>query len=99
MSEDGAVQGSLSTSRALGDADLARYLSVEPSVSVTKRMPDDEFVIVACDGVWDVLSDQEAVAIVRPLVRSSLQLAADRLRDIAWLVHFLLRPHMHNTVT
>ena len=59
----------LSCSRSLGDPELKinagkPILSSLPEVSQHLLQPDDLFVVVACDGVWDVLTDQQAVDIV-----------------------------------
>ena len=37
----------------------------EPFLSQRKRSPEDEFLIIGCDGVWDTLSHKQAVDIVR----------------------------------
>lgn len=42
----------------------ANYISSEPHVSATPLTETDEFVILACDGVWDVLNYQEALELV-----------------------------------
>ena len=55
----------LGVSRALGDVPMGRAVSVEPSITTHKRNTDgtDLFLILACDGVTDVLSDAELVVI------------------------------------
>lgn len=40
-------------------------LSSEPSISVHELQPEDQFVIFASDGLWEHLSNQEAVDIVQ----------------------------------
>merc|ERR1740133_88869 len=59
----------LSCSRSLGDPELKMnadrpILSNVPEVEVRKLQAEDLFVVIACDGVWDVLSDQQAVDLV-----------------------------------
>lgn len=39
-------------------------MSCEPSISSHKLHPDDQFLIFASDGLWEHLSNQEAVHIV-----------------------------------
>lgn len=39
---------------------LPELLLAEPTVSERRLRPDDRFLILACDGVWDVLTDQQA---------------------------------------
>ncbi|XP_074267575.1 putative protein phosphatase 2C 49 [Silene latifolia] len=69
--EDGYVNGVLSVSRALGDWDLklpkgsTSPLIAEPEVKQVILTEEDEFLIIGCDGVWDVMSSQQAVSIVR----------------------------------
>lgn len=61
-----AVMGMLSMTRALGDASLRPWVSNEPDVLQTRFDPaTDEFLILASDGLWDVLTNQEAVDMLR----------------------------------
>jgi len=64
------INGDLSLSRAIGDlrfkknASLAaeeQMVSCVPEVRTFSRHPDDEFMVLACDGIWDVLDSQEVV--------------------------------------
>lgn len=45
-------------------------LSSEPSISVHQLLPIDQFIIFASDGLWEHLSNQEAVKIVQNHPRS-----------------------------
>ncbi|XP_055341332.1 protein phosphatase 1A-like [Paramacrobiotus metropolitanus] len=68
------VNGSLAVSRALGDFEYKRVpglgpfeqlISPEPEISDWGRGPQDEFVLLACDGVWDVMNNEEVSQFVR----------------------------------
>lgn len=60
------VNGVLAVTRALGDSYLKDLVTGHPYTTETVIQPDqDEFLILACDGLWDVCSDQEAVELVR----------------------------------
>ena len=37
----------------------------EPEVFEATLTPDDEFIILACDGLWDVINSQIAIAFAR----------------------------------
>ncbi|KAH9625822.1 hypothetical protein KSS87_020476 [Heliosperma pusillum] len=69
--EDGYLNGVLSVSRALGDWDMklpngtASTLIAEPEVRQIILTEEDEFLIIGCDGIWDVMSSQQAVRVVR----------------------------------
>ena len=54
----------LAVSRSLGDHAMKKYIISDPFVSKNTLVPDsDAFIIVACDGVWDVLQDDEVAKI------------------------------------
>ena len=69
------INGSLAVSRALGDfeykcvvgkGETEQLVSPEPDIYVEERKPDeDEFIVLACDGIWDVLTNDELCAFVR----------------------------------
>ncbi|EEQ31134.1 mgpp2cl-1, protein phosphatase 2C-like protein 1 [Microsporum canis] len=60
------VNGVLAVTRALGDTYMKDLVTGHPFTTETIIQPEtDEFLILACDGLWDVCSDQEAVDLVR----------------------------------
>ncbi|XP_006645000.1 probable protein phosphatase 2C 9 [Oryza brachyantha] len=63
---DGArVLGVLAMSRAIGDGYLKPYVTSEPEVTVTERTDDDECLILASDGLWDVVTNEMACEVVK----------------------------------
>ncbi|OVA15577.1 Protein phosphatase 2C (PP2C)-like domain [Macleaya cordata] len=59
------VLGVLAMSRAIGDNYLKPYVSSEPEVTITERTEEDECLILASDGLWDVVSNDTVCGIVR----------------------------------
>ncbi|KAI3950991.1 hypothetical protein MKW98_026445 [Papaver atlanticum] len=59
------VLGVLATSRSIGDHYLKPYVISVPEVTITPRTESDEFVILASDGLWDVMSNDMACNIAR----------------------------------
>jgi len=67
---NGRVDSNLNLSRSLGDLHYKRDLTRTPDLQKISPVPDvtfipltneDEFVILACDGIWDILSEQDVV--------------------------------------
>ncbi|CAN8273571.1 unnamed protein product [Cochlearia groenlandica] len=61
------VDGQLAVARAFGDKSLKLHLSSEPDI--THQIIDDqtEFLIFASDGIWKVISNQEAVDAIKSI--------------------------------
>jgi len=74
------VNGMLAISRAFGDHQLKMpalpkdVVSNVPDITSTELTDQDMFVIVACDGLWDVVQDQESVNLVLEGIRELMQL-------------------------
>ena len=68
---DGYLNGAISITRALGDWEMKfpvgspSPLISEPDIRQMILTEEDEFLIIGCDGIWDVLSSQNAVSLVR----------------------------------
>lgn len=56
------VNGTLAVTRALGDASMKEFITGHPFTTETTMLSpeEDSFMILACDGLWDVCNDQEA---------------------------------------
>eukprot|EP00761_Pharyngomonas_kirbyi_P000637 gb/GECH01000637.1/.p1 GENE.gb/GECH01000637.1/~~gb/GECH01000637.1/.p1 ORF type:complete len:383 (+),score=84.52 gb/GECH01000637.1/:1-1149(+) len=79
------VLGQLAVSRAMGD--YFPFKSVQgippeeqmvvsvPDIRIHTRNDRDRFILIACDGLWDVMTPKEAVNTVRDLMRSCSNLA------------------------
>ncbi|KAG8474259.1 hypothetical protein CXB51_033711 [Gossypium anomalum] len=86
-------------------------LSADPSISVHQLQPHDQFVIFASDGLWEHLSNQEAVDMVqnhprsgsaRRLVKTALKEAANK-REMRYSdlkkIDRGVRRHFHDDIT
>ncbi|XP_009355511.2 protein phosphatase 2C 16 [Pyrus x bretschneideri] len=59
------VFGVLAMSRSIGDRYLKPWIIPEPEVMVVPRARDDECLILASDGLWDVMTNEEACEVAR----------------------------------
>lgn len=64
------VNGVFAITRSLGDSYIKSLVTGRPFTTCTEIIADDEFLILACDGVWDVISDQQACNFVREFFRT-----------------------------
>jgi serine/threonine protein phosphatase PrpC len=59
---EGRVGGSLAVTRAFGDHALKRDgVICKPFIKKHVLRSTDKFMVIACDGVWDTLEDQDAI--------------------------------------
>mmetsp|Transcript_33187 Transcript_33187/g.86773 ORF Transcript_33187/g.86773 Transcript_33187/m.86773 type:complete len:412 (+) Transcript_33187:289-1524(+) len=87
----GRVNGMLAVSRALGDNDYKtvgrhprdQMVSAEPTCSMVKRQTDDDFVVLACDGVWDVMTSKMAVHWIRDRLAAEMNPSSRRRPSVA----------------
>lgn len=79
---DGRVGGMLAVSRAFGDSFLGDAVNPTPNIKRVELTEDDAFMILACDGVWDVMTDQDACDLISAEI-DPLQ-AAKKIRDTAF---------------
>ena len=79
VNDVGRVNGNLNLSRSLGDlkyktnARLAPHeqvISGHPDVVRSELTPQDDFFVLACDGVFDVMANQRLVDFVRTRLRT-----------------------------
>lgn len=79
------VLGVLAMSRAIGDNYLKPYVISKPEVTVTDRVKQDEFLILASDGLWDVVSNETACNVVRMCLKGKVnsQLTSSPENDVA----------------
>ncbi|KAL8531142.1 hypothetical protein ACS0TY_007960 [Phlomoides rotata] len=69
--EGARVLGVLAMSRAIGDNYLKPYVSCEPEVTETERSVEDECLILASDGLWDVVSNETACGVARMCLKGT----------------------------
>ena len=86
----GRINGNLDVSRTLGDLrfkqntylDRAHQIvSPDPDIVTVLLTPEDRFVFLACDGVWNCLSNQDACKFISDSLNSG-KVAQDIVRDI-----------------
>ncbi|XP_029642059.1 probable protein phosphatase 2C 58 isoform X1 [Octopus sinensis] len=74
VTSDGRVNGGLNLSRAIGDHSYKQFTELPPEQQMITALPDlqswtlsedDEFLVLACDGIWNFMSSQEVVDFVK----------------------------------
>ena len=63
------VIGILAVSRSFGDHSCKRYVTAKPYVNRMELTENSEFIVLACDGVYDVLEDADVAKIVKREVK------------------------------
>ncbi|KAK7472551.1 mgpp2cl-1, protein phosphatase 2C-like protein 1 [Stygiomarasmius scandens] len=81
----GRVNGVLAVTRSLGDSSMKEFVVGAPYTTETELCEDDEYLILACDGLWDVITDQGAVDLIRDI--NDAQLASQKLLKYALTHH------------
>jgi serine/threonine protein phosphatase PrpC len=83
VTDEGRVCGNLNLSRAIGDCEYKQnselpaeeqMITAFPEIkSVTLEAEKDEFLVVACDGVWNCMSSQACVDFVRQRIADGMK--------------------------
>lgn len=66
------VNGVLAVSRAIGDKALKEFVVAEPDISTRKLEESDEFLVVASDGLWDTMDDQECISETKKFLQNGV---------------------------
>jgi len=77
------VNGVLATSRGFGDRELKQWVTPEPEVRCRVLEDGDDWLVLATDGLWDVLSNDDAarhVAGEKSAHAAARKLTAEALR-------------------
>jgi len=61
------VNGMVAITRSLGDHCMKDYIISDPHIVATELTGEDAFVVLACDGVWDVYEDQNALDLIKDM--------------------------------
>jgi len=81
----GRVNGNLALSRAIGDFEFKKSADLPPEQQIVTAYPDvtihdlsddDEFIVFACDGIWDCQSSQAVIEFVRRGIAAKQELSA-----------------------
>lgn len=82
--QEGRVNGSLALSRAIGDLEYKQSKTLPPNEQIVTAYPEiktetiapgDEFLVIACDGIWDVMTSQQCIDFVRQRLRHDVPLS------------------------
>lgn len=71
----GRVMGFLGVSRAFGDSEMkaasSKMIIATPEIQRKEITTEDDFLILACDGLWDVFENDDACELIRKMFREN----------------------------
>jgi len=85
------VDGQIAVSRAIGDGDFkdgdgppeSQAITCVPDVYERDVKPNDQFLVLACDGLWDVMENQEVVDYINKLLSKAKTVTDELLNQIS----------------
>ncbi|WOL17299.1 putative protein phosphatase 2C 11 [Canna indica] len=81
----GRVNGSLNLARAIGDMEFKQnkflppekqIVTANPDINIVELCDEDEFIVLACDGIWDCMSSQQLVDFIHEHINNETSLSA-----------------------
>ncbi|KAM0844764.1 hypothetical protein ACQ4PT_056827 [Festuca glaucescens] len=81
----GRVNGTINLSRAIGDMEFKQnkflspdkqMLTANPDINTVELCEDDDFLVLACDGIWDCMSSQQLVDFIHEHINTESSLSA-----------------------
>jgi len=83
------INGVLAVSRSFGDSDQSPYVTSRPDI--IHRFCNYKFIIVATDGLWDVMNNQDVVDfILEYIFKNSINIVKTTSEDIDTNIAYLL---------
>ncbi|CAG9322807.1 ARX1_1 [Blepharisma stoltei] len=90
--QGGRVMGNLNLSRCIGDLEYKKndglppcgqMLTSFPDIAVYEITPDCDFLVLACDGIWDMLTNQNCVNLIYEGMRNNktINVIAEEILD------------------
>lgn len=96
---DGRVNGGLNLSRAIGDHGYKmnkklppeeQMISALPDIKKITICPDDEFMVLACDGIWNFMTSDDVVEFVQDRIADPTKKLSDICEE---MFDYCLAPH------
>jgi len=78
------VNGQLAVSRAIGDGEYKPLISAQPDVTTIACNGSEDFLVIACDGLWDMVTPEEAAELVYQHIK-------EEDSNLDGLAHFLAK--------
>ncbi|XP_020995072.1 probable protein phosphatase 2C 39 isoform X2 [Arachis duranensis] len=75
------VDGQLAMTRAFGDGKLKEHITAEPDVMIRKIDDDTDFIILASDGLWKVMTNQDACDCIKDDVDDAKKAAKKLVKE------------------
>lgn len=96
---DGRVNGGLNLSRAIGDHGYKMNKKLPPEEQMISALPDikkitigpeDEFMVLACDGIWNFMTSDQVVEFVQKRIKDATKKLSEICEE---LFDYCLAPH------
>ena len=78
------MHGDLKYKQVPGIPPAGQMITAEPDIVQAILHPNDEFIILSCDGIWDCLTNEQAVKYVRERIdtKTPVEIGIEMLDEI-----------------